>query len=55
MTAIRASVVDLDPHDFGRLDRIQEGKNDPQKKNKKWRDIIFEVLDILFWGPRLLL
>ncbi len=29
--------------------RIQESKNDPQKY-KKFRNLIFEVLDALFWG-----
>jgi hypothetical protein len=33
--------------DFGRLDRIQEGKNDPQKYEKSMFRF-FKVLDVLF-------
>ncbi len=30
--------------------RIQEGKNDPQKIEKRTEFSSFEVLDVLFWG-----
>jgi hypothetical protein len=52
MLTVCVSVADLD-HDWIRMQlglwtRIQEGKNDPQKKSLQIS--CFEVLDILFGG-----
>ncbi len=42
-------LVGLSVSGYGIRIRIQEGKNDPLKYNK-FRNFMFEVLDVLFWG-----